>query len=866
MAALLICVMAADCRAEIARPRSGKTFPPEIRELIESQKPFLMNRRWLESRNNVRQEYTSYDAAGMELPESGALTGTLYVPSLMMLYENTPYQPVQTGLLQRELFDGPWETGTMAEYFNEVSRGLFGVSGDVPGWFQLAEEEAYYSGGFGSWGLDLENSRTGELIAEAVMLADPGIDFGLYDNDGPDQVPNSGDDDGYVDIIFLITPTMGAECDFFSSHFWSHSGSYESLWSENGESVVTGDPAAGGGYIKVDDYILAPSISCNPFSSAANQEKLTGTVSSELDTLIEIGLFCHELAHALGLPDLYDTDVSRGIGYWGLMGFGELNTPESPAHMSAYSKEKLGWAEVINVGLEDCTIRLDPVFRSGRVVRMTVPDQRFRRVYCLGGYALVCGLNLSEATARGWPAGGGYGNMWEEKVGREFRSNGTGSCILEYEVSSDTDSGDYGCVMIKNGDSTDTLAVYSGLTIDRVESFDLSGYLNSSTDAFLVSFCFFSGYSSSDEDGGFDSDWCGTFRIDNVSVTGRGIDYSSDLEDDDGGWKYLSRGNEYFLAEYRVREGFDSYLPGEGLLVWHVDDALARSVLGNSGGVDNQQARGVVLEEADGRFDLLQGSFGEQSDPFPGSTGKTSFSNMTSPGSVSNSGKATDVYIDNISVGKDNGGRFVEADFRGGEPDSVISVSSNGLIGYVDVSNGYYFIKLKWNILGDGPYRSLLFRKKAGGWDDFELITPDTIRSKTGIFRYTDYALQQGELYLYRLMAFNRLGSEDITVGGNYAVYDYNITGRRAGFISSYPNPFNKDITITFHLPENPVARITIFDVEGRRIDRIGPGRYQLGYNSITYVPDPNRVTSGVYLCLLQSGDASDVIKIVFLK
>ena len=35
--------------------------------------------------------------------------------------------------------------------------------------------------------------------------------------------------------------------------------------------------------------------------------------------LIEIGVFCHELGHAIGLPDLYDGYGSSGIGYWGLM-------------------------------------------------------------------------------------------------------------------------------------------------------------------------------------------------------------------------------------------------------------------------------------------------------------------------------------------------------------------------------------------------------------------------------------------------------------------------------------------------------------------------------------------------------------------
>jgi hypothetical protein len=61
-----------------------------------------------------------------------------------------------------------------------------------------------------------------------------------------------------------------------------------------------------------------------------------------------IGVFCHEFGHALGLPDLYDTDyTSWGIGDWGIMAFGsynkDTNDGDSPAHFTAWSKYFLGW-------------------------------------------------------------------------------------------------------------------------------------------------------------------------------------------------------------------------------------------------------------------------------------------------------------------------------------------------------------------------------------------------------------------------------------------------------------------------------------------------------------------------------------------
>jgi len=35
--------------------------------------------------------------------------------------------------------------------------------------------------------------------------------------------------------------------------------------------------------------------------------------------------------------------------------------------------------------------------------------------------------------------------------------------------------------------------------------------------------------------------------------------------------------NEYFLLEYRNQTGFDEYLPGKGMLIWHIDEELATS-------------------------------------------------------------------------------------------------------------------------------------------------------------------------------------------------------------------------------------------------------------------------------------------------
>jgi immune inhibitor A len=66
-----------------------------------------------------------------------------------------------------------------------------------------------------------------------------------------------------------------------------------------------------------------------------------------------LGVFAHEYAHDLGLPDLYDTNnvagVENSVGFWSLMssgswlGRGEQAIGDLPGGMTAWDKLQLGW-------------------------------------------------------------------------------------------------------------------------------------------------------------------------------------------------------------------------------------------------------------------------------------------------------------------------------------------------------------------------------------------------------------------------------------------------------------------------------------------------------------------------------------------
>ena len=820
----------------IVSPRGGGELPEGFRIAKEKDsRAFLPQRGWIGKADAVRAASLSAFSTGA--PLSAALTGTMRVPVIGGLYTNYVGQPLQSlPMLQVELFDGPWKTGTMAEYFQEASNGRLTVTGEIYGWVELANNEDYYV----VWpygGMTAGYSRTDEFIEEAVAGVDDQVDFGIYDNDGPDGVPNSGDDDGYVDGLVLVHPATGAECSGNTYHMWSHSFVY-SLWDGvPGGWLETDDPSANGGMIRIDDYIMAPTVSCG-----------TG--------LIEIGVFCHELGHTLGLPDLYDGYGSSGIGYWGLMGSGNWNTPETPAHPCGWSKEQLGWVDVLDIGRVPVQYQLQPVIQSGEVIRLNTPARRFRRTVPPSsalGWGLVCGYSTADADYRKWPGESGYGNLWDESMSRNFVYNGSGPVTLQYYIETDLeDDYDFAYTLLQLSTCTDieTLAVYTGQNDFALETIDLSPYLQDLgfEYEYTISFAFVTDFNYSDEDGWYNSSPSRALLIDNVQVEGGGEDYFNDFEQDWGGWRDTSPPAEYFLVENRTRTGFDAHLPGEGLLIWHAENSIACSKLGNSGGSSNSQTRGLVLEEADGRYDLLSpaGNLGDSGDPWRGSTGNRNFATITWPSSQDNNGTSTPVSI----TGIDNGSGLFKAgmpapsvtsidpsiidkaaadtvffDIRGTgilygagcsisrqeqtlKADSVMWFGENRIIAGFDVTG---LFSGAWDVTvtsGDGQQGTLedgltvnsnIIFAYVESWLEyikpFWSVSPldglvgsllfrseaggafvqqgDTLRSVTGGFEYLDENVVPGTAYRYSIRVIYEMVHEDFTFSGVYTTIDH---------------------------------------------------------------------------------------------
>jgi len=239
------------------------------------------------------------------------------------------------------------DRGSMRTYFEENSYGRFTITGDVFGWYRSScsyrdivnRDRTPFTKD--DYGLDtspdaIDSARCSfplniwGIVAEAVHLADDEVDFSLYDNDGPDGIPSSGDDDGFVDALFVIHPGIGAEHPAASpnreDYIWSLQSSLDYYTPTKGTSADG---------VKIGQFIIVPELG-------------------------EIGVFAHEFCHILGLPDLYDPSRGNGgmsvVGMMCLMDAGAWGGPQHalgsvPSHLCAPMKYVLGWINPFRVCL-----------------------------------------------------------------------------------------------------------------------------------------------------------------------------------------------------------------------------------------------------------------------------------------------------------------------------------------------------------------------------------------------------------------------------------------------------------------------------------------------------------------------------------
>lgn len=836
--------------AQIVPPAPGVEIPPEVIQSMNElgKGAFQFKHAWIEKAQIIRETRERFvDERGFyqrdmipaaERPEF-AVTGNFAVPVFAVKFSDTGTDPYAVSVLQTRLFNGPFAPRTLTQFYNEISYGDLNLTGTVYNWTALPSPRSFYAGAGTCNGL-CPSSQVDELIKQTLTANDAAVNFGQYDNDGPDGLPNSGDDDGFVDFVAFVHPTQGAECGA-DGNIWSHRFAL-SGWPGN-VPFTTNDARFGGGLIRVDDYVIQPAFNCGGA------------------TVIDIGVFCHEFGHAFGLPDLYDTNGgSQGVGHWCLMGSGNWNQPTNPAHMSAWSKDQLGWADVTVVENNPSVLYSIPNVENNRdIFRLDVMQERWRRTAdcpITGIRSMKCGLLAGEATTRNWVSGAGYGNGWDETVSRDFQYSGTGFVALQYQYSYSLEPGfDYVRAEITVGATTSTFAVYNGLSAGTA-NINLTPYLSGPT-SYRVSFHMTSDIAWSDEDGSYATP-CAAFLLDDVSVIGGGESYFTGFEVREDGWAPdMTIPNEHFFVENRKPLGSDiNVWGGGGLAIWHVDDSVTRGT-GDTGGASNLQPRGLALEQADGLFNLENNvNRGDGGDPYPGSTSKTLFNGGTTP----NSNGYTAPSTASMSLTTGNVDPMVAALTGGWAPSTIASISpttgTSGTTVQIVISGGGFAkgstVELALGIV-TVPAQSVYWAGKDQMVADFDL---------TGVGNG-----------LYHVLVHNpynttsALFSSFQVTGGATGIGDG--TPKQFALRPNYPNPFNPATTIRFDVASRSHVALRVYDVGGALVRTLADETMDAGSHVVEWNgrnDQGNPASSGVYFYRLTAPGFSDVRKMTLIK
>ncbi len=267
--------------------------------------------------------------------------------------------------LQAQLFGGAGG-GVVNQSFSLASGGAFTLKGQVTPWVQTTVDAAMQGTGV------YTPTAQEDYVFEALLGVEDEVDFGRFDNDGPDGLPNSGDDDGVVDGgIAVLNSEFNRFCNGGTGrgpHPFARSA-----WRINGQRYKTSDAAARGGVIEVGGYTLLSATGCGGQNAGAH-------------------VLAHELGHLFfGLPDIYHAvggtsgsevwQQRRWVaGCWELMAAGAWGCGTGAPTLDyrfntlgAWPRLVLGWANQVLVDpTRDMTYDLHPLGRGGTVLRVPI--------------------------------------------------------------------------------------------------------------------------------------------------------------------------------------------------------------------------------------------------------------------------------------------------------------------------------------------------------------------------------------------------------------------------------------------------------------------------------------------------------------
>lgn len=372
--------------------------------------------------------------------------------------------------------------------------------------------------------------------------------------------------------------------------------------------------------------------------------------------------------------------------------------------------------------------------------------------------------------------------------------------------------------------------------------------------------------------------------------------------------------NEYYILENRQLKGWDRYIPGRGLVIWHIntDKADNYSRFGSNDVNTDTSMYGVGVVQADGRRHLELGSNrGDAGDVYPGTSVNRSFTPISKPASllheVDNFGNpvSSNIFITSIILRSDSvitfdlGGK-AKADFKpsatGGCAPLTISFNNQSAF-----SSTY-----AWN-MGDGTQSTQVSPSKTytePGSYRISLTVFDSAQQPVDSFstNITVYPSPKASTYFtqtedsvkfvnksvgadyyywvfsngmtsqgvapkvklkgpatYQLTAYSNNGCQDTTSGMIWKTGLYEATANTIG-LGVYPNPFTSQTSVSYTLQQPSDVTLTLYNLLGDVVlQKVIPNQVIGTHEYLLDAVNAN----GLYLVKVQTDSQSGVQRIL---
>ena len=328
---------------------------------------------------------------------------------------------------------------SMANYYLAQSNGTYSVDGYVGPWVEVPFNAAAYGSNYcgsnvctrdvGRFLLDQGQAWYDRMVADGMTAEE--IDemlaaFDVWDRYDYDLDGDFDEPDGYIDHFQSVHAGEGEETG-------GGAQGEDAIWSHRSYANA-GFAGTGAGPTVINDDGDPELV---PFEGAplGDSSYWIGDYTVEPENG-GVGVFAHEFAHDLGLPDEYDTSgntggAENGTAWWTLMSQGSYGTINGidlgsyPTDMNAWDKFQLGFLNSYGVGFtgKNSSFKLGPAesaTKHHQALFVVLPDNHYT-------------VFVGEAWSGDQYYHGGQGNLMDNSMTKAV-SLGAGPIELSFET------------------------------------------------------------------------------------------------------------------------------------------------------------------------------------------------------------------------------------------------------------------------------------------------------------------------------------------------------------------------------------------------------------------------------------------------